>query len=82
MVGLWLEEKKKKFADIKNNMQKQKVFLAMLKHRTQNSIYSIDIVMKNTKVLWEYENIYRIRGNSFLFLEHFLLIPLLSNYCH
>lgn len=77
-----LSGKKKRFADIKNNMQKHKIFLAMLKHRTQNSIYTMAIVIKNTKVLWEYENIYRIRGNRFLFLEHFLLILLLSNYCH
>lgn len=33
-------EKEKRFADIKNNMQKHKIFLAMLKHRTQNSIYN------------------------------------------
>ena len=32
MVGLWLEEKKKKkIADIKNNMQKQKVFQPKIK---------------------------------------------------
>ena len=31
------KKKKKKFADIKNNMQKQKIFLAMLKHRTHST---------------------------------------------
>ena len=31
------KKKKNKFADIKNNMQKQKIFLAMLKHRTHST---------------------------------------------
>ena len=52
-------------------MQKHKIFLAILKHRTQNSIYTMVIVMKNTKVLWEYENIYRIGVTVSFFLNTF-----------